>query len=909
MSDNFVIRNGVLDSYTGNDLRISIPAGVTRIGKKAFTESKIREISFDDEMLKSIDDMAFYGCKNLKSIHIPNGVVQIGDRAFYGCSKLEYIVIPDSVIVVGDDVLGGCSDNLLIIGNKNGEAGNIAKQYNLVIKSELKQTISAHIKAKKTRASVESRTFDVFGETVTCSNSLVRYQENLEFYINRKQSVFDAFFSKFPKNLSLPMGNVGAALEAEKNLVINRLASQGVFVSPDVIDTYVVDPYRAIVNVALEVRKAHEKIAQDVSDGIASDESALIREAESKVTGLSYGVIGDGLDMIAHSIDDYLARKRQREEAYAVAKQKLAASQKSHTSHGYQVYTNYLAAVAPSLRRGTDMLVDALCHAENDQLMKAGIIDPTIQKNIDIAKSVQLMESIVNDLGDNLFTVALAIKKYPCNMAALIYAYDHGHMCEGLSDLVSFLQLQDKLEAGLKECRKTRLKKLQNLMKDVPSGNEGVLIIQENARLLDDADVKELLHTLAFKKIGPLIEKLSPLETDTMIDSDEYWDKLLASVISEENWKYYQLHGIRPVISSKIPGAVKEDYVQLRNWIAEKVKKAKDAIYDAAKKLMSSNLISDYQDAIKRFETIRDWRDSSEQIVLCQQKIAELEAKKERERLAAKRNKKIAMIVTSIVCAIIIVFIIVLNTVIIPNGKYNDAIALMEAGKLDEAYSIFKGIDYKDSVEKAGTIRLIRAKETLSNPKIGECIKLGAYEQDNDLTNGKEDIEWLVLDIKDNRLLVISKYALEYKTYNSEWCTWEESFLRMWLNNQFIETAFSNVEVDVIPLVLVEADKNANWDDDPGNPTYDQLFLLGYTEVIRYFQSESERICKLTDYVLSYENYYWFVDGYGSWYLRSPGDYRNVAFVTEDGDIHYTEAYYEGPCIRPAMWIDLSAIQ
>lgn len=37
-------------------------------------------------------------------------------------------------------------------------------------------------------------------------------------------------------------------------------------------------------------------------------------------------------------------------------------------------------------------------------------------------------------------------------------------------------------------------------------------------------------------------------------------------------------------------------------------------------------------------------------------------------------------------------------------------------------------------------------------------ITFGAYEQDNDLTNGKEPIEWIVLDVdkKTNRALVIS---------------------------------------------------------------------------------------------------------------------------------------------------------
>jgi hypothetical protein len=87
-----------------------------------------------------------------------------------------------------------------------------------------------------------------------------------------------------------------------------------------------------------------------------------------------------------------------------------------------------------------------------------------------------------------------------------------------------------------------------------------------------------------------------------------------------------------------------------------------------------------------------------------------------------------------------------LNTVIIPNGKYNEAIALMEAGKLDEAYSAFIELgDYKDASEKAGDIKLQKTKDQLKNIKVGSYINFGAYEQDNNTSNGKEDIEWLVL--------------------------------------------------------------------------------------------------------------------------------------------------------------------
>lgn len=77
----------------------------------------------------------------------------------------------------------------------------------------------------------------------------------------------------------------------------------------------------------------------------------------------------------------------------------------------------------------------------------------------------------------------------------------------------------------------------------------------------------------------------------------------------------------------------------------------------------------------------------------------------------------------------------------------------------------------------------------------GSIVTFGAYEQDNNTGNGKEAIEWLVLDYDaaNNRALVISLYALDCKPYNTEKknVTWEKCTLRAWLNNEFIQAAFS----------------------------------------------------------------------------------------------------------------------
>ena len=50
--------------------------------------------------------------------------------------------------------------------------------------------------------------------------------------------------------------------------------------------------------------------------------------------------------------------------------------------------------------------------------------------------------------------------------------------------------------------------------------------------------------------------------------------------------------------------------------------------------------------------------------------------------------------------------------------------------------------------------------------EIGGYITCGSYEQNGSHTDGKEKIEWLVLDISDGKALVVSKYALDVKPYN-----------------------------------------------------------------------------------------------------------------------------------------------
>lgn len=357
----------------------------------------------------------------------------------------------------------------------------------------------------------------------------------------------------------------------------------------------------------------------------------------------------------------------------------------------------------------------------------------------------------------------------------------------------------------------------------------------------------------------------------------------------------------------------------------------KDTILFEGKSKMSGEIIANYESAIKLFESISGWKDADEKIYACQKKIEEIKAKAEADRLEkerkaeiareeakriAKRNKKIAIITTPFICAII-AFLIVLSTVIIPNGKYNDAIALMDAGNVVEAYEALLALNgYKDSEDKANSIydqyKVEKLVEKLKVAKAGDYVFFGEYEQDNNTSNGKEDVEWLVLEVKDGKALVISKYALDHKPYNTSNTdvTWETSTLRKWLNNDFLGSAFSANEKAMIPTVTVSADKNPNHSTNPGNTTQDQVFLLSITEVNKYFNSDSARQCEPTDYAVA-NGVSEFGSGCCWWWLRSPGDTRNsAANVGSVGDVDEEYGAYicsDGAAVRPALWIELNS--
>ena len=162
----------------------------------------------------------------------------------------------------------------------------------------------------------------------------------------------------------------------------------------------------------------------------------------------------------------------------------------------------------------------------------------------------------------------------------------------------------------------------------------------------------------------------------------------------------------------------------------------KNTIYKDAKKLMVSSQIANYQEAIKRLETIADWKDSAELIEVCKETITKLkeaeERRKQEEAIRAKRNKKIATVVFSSI-AVCVALIFLWTSVLFPMIRYSRAEKLFESGSYDEAITVFTELgDYRDASDRAKEVKYTKADILLKNGCFDQAAEiftdLGNYE-------------------------------------------------------------------------------------------------------------------------------------------------------------------------------------
>lgn len=234
------------------------------------------------------------------------------------------------------------------------------------------------------------------------------------------------------------------------------------------------------------------------------------------------------------------------------------------------------------------------------------------------------------------------------------------------------------------------------------------------------------------------------------------------------------------------------------------------------------------------------------------------------------------------------------------NGVYEVSMRFLEqlarekCGDEDMQYDLYKRACQMKYGEEAVKLFL--------EDKDAETIRFGAYEQDNDLANGKETIEWRVLS-RENlgangiTILLIADQALDV-------CPESEN-ADLWLNSVFINSAFSEKEQKLLGDTVDERGQKSVI-NEMYKQYYDstkKVFCITRSMLDQYFPEESDRRCRATDYVRYSRIIQEDSEGYCSW--RAWNDEYSFDYVIEsNGGSYKVSVSKEGLAksgVRPAL--------
>ena len=199
-----------------------------------------------------------------------------------------------------------------------------------------------------------------------------------------------------------------------------------------------------------------------------------------------------------------------------------------------------------------------------------------------------------------------------------------------------------------------------------------------------------------------------------------------------------------------------------------------------------------------------------------------------------------------------------------------------------------------------------------------DYIYFGKYYMD-EISTVKTPIRWRVLSVQGDDALLLADQALDCQRYNeSEGSTdWKTSTIRQWLNQTFLQEAFTNEEQNSIKDAVI-TNENLEGKIEEENSTIDKVFLLSKEDVgnVSYgFDSDLDmasgtRSVRFSDYAMSRGAQKLDIESTNNdpWWLRSYGNDNTCVSTVgmKDGDIRGYNRANSRYAVRPAIHIDLS---
>lgn len=186
------------------------------------------------------------------------------------------------------------------------------------------------------------------------------------------------------------------------------------------------------------------------------------------------------------------------------------------------------------------------------------------------------------------------------------------------------------------------------------------------------------------------------------------------------------------------------------------------------------------------------------------------------------------------------------------------------------------------------------------------------------MDNGSEALTWTIHEIEDGKAFLLCDICIAALPYSTDALddSWANSYVRSWLNDYFIDTAFSAEETALICEMQITTGRLSDEEGAAGWETYgedeittDRVFIPDSSQ---FWKLESELDVSETakaDFITN--NVKWGQENYQTmFWLRSPyGESKNYAYgynTKDNQEMGYIFAPKMYALVRPAMYIDVS---
>lgn len=317
--------------------------------------------------------------------------------------------------------------------------------------------------------------------------------------------------------------------------------------------------------------------------------------------------------------------------------------------------------------------------------------------------------------------------------------------------------------------------------------------------------------------------------------------------------------------------------------------------YEEAKVLQEKEM---YKDAKEVYDGLYGYKDSDSLMRECDTQLELLETKKTYKnavtRFDAGDYKEAALLFTSIKD-----YEDAKNKAAESYYKYGEVSA--KNSDYENAYNAFNNAgDYQNAKELA-------AKYKFAVVGIGQTIAFGKYEQDNNTTNGAEDLVWYVLYKEQDKVLLLSKYLVEKMAFdetlklpNTETkpFTYENSTIRKFVNETFYNAAFSEAEKKaIIPLTIAENDAQGVEIAKSEN----KVFIPTYEMIEKYVTKSTMKTAETTKHVNPNATY---STRKMTWWTSSINQTGTESVVISNSGVVSKAALSGVLGVRPAIWVD-----